>query len=205
MSQQGCNCGFGLAAAVSEDMILADTNPIAHCVDTRHHFPASVVPDTLPFPFLHSSLTHKKPPSVHTVETCQCSPAGTAVHRGPCWGFRTAWPPASPLLMVLILCEVPKAQATVDGQDRSRNTHTHAHARSHMVHKKIVFHHKQAVWCASLYSLSASLSRRFSRRSGGWSWASFILPQAVKTPGSPPGSRGSSVLPTWRLTAAGIE
>lgn len=132
VSQQGCNCGFGLVAAVSEDMILADTNPIAHCVDTRHHFSASVVPDTLPFPFLHSSLTHKKPPSVHTMETCQCSPAGTAVHRGPCWGFRTAWPPASPLLLALILCEVPKAQATVDWQDRPRNTHMHTHTHTHI-------------------------------------------------------------------------
>lgn len=128
MSQQGCDCGFSLAAAASDHTVLADTSLTARRVDTRHRFSASVAPGPRDVPL--SSL------QPHIREALRCSRSGdmSTAHLGrPVHTEARAGasgPPglrASPQLTALTLCVVPKALATVDrktGQERHTRQHT---------------------------------------------------------------------------------
>ena len=121
MSQQGCNCGFSLAAAASDHTVLADTSLTACRVDTGHRFSASVAPGPSAFPL--SSL------QPHIRETLRCSRSGdmSTAHLGqpvhteaPAGASGPPGLRASPQLTALTLCVVPKALAAIDLQDRPR-------------------------------------------------------------------------------------
>lgn len=85
MSQQGSNCGFGLAAAVPEHTVLADINLFGCCVDTGHHFPASVVQEhpTFPLPSLQPyvleapTCSHSREASVHSQRALRVGGGGS--------------------------------------------------------------------------------------------------------------------------------